>query len=336
MAKKKKPHGGKAQQIDNFPLKYSQQPRSSRPKRRSDFSSFLCWSPLSNSDSLLGIPCGEVALSSVTMKRFHDRNAEGKKVHEHSLVQCSNSKTKGLRVSSNFSGTPVADVETIAQNKFFDSSDSNVSEQTSDNARPFERLTTKSQVMKSNGFCITPGSIVWAKTARCIWWPAEIMDKRSNLAGTRNEQTDGHVLVEFYGSQDIAWLDPARDLSQLEDCFEERSCNPMEDFQDALKQALERKEYLGSCRELFKIPEVTNSSDQQDQSSDKWTSSISSRAEDDFLERRRGKRERKRKLHFDEVTFPLTSAKKVRRFRIMQYLGLSAPSGSPFWPTHPQ
>jgi hypothetical protein len=32
----------------------------------------------------------------------------------------------------------------------------------------------KSQVTESNGFCITPGSIVWAKTACQMWWPAEV------------------------------------------------------------------------------------------------------------------------------------------------------------------
>ncbi|XP_075639610.1 uncharacterized protein LOC142611382 isoform X1 [Castanea sativa] len=333
MAKKKKiKNSEKAGLVDNV-SKYSQKPRSSIPRRRFDFSFFYSF-PISNSGSSLGSSCGEVGLSNVTTNSLHDRNAEGRKLPEHSLVWCSKSQNKGPQIASNFSETTVVEVETIVQNENFGScSDRNVGEQSSDTARSLEFTPKKSQVTESNSFCITPGNVVWAKTAYKTWWPAEIMDERSTSADSKNQDTGGHVLVEFYGSHDNAWLDPARDLSLLEDvskCFEERSCNPMEDFQDALKQALQRKEYLSSCRQLFKSLDGLNHSDQQDQSSDKWTPSISSRAEHDFLVKGRGKRERKRKLQFDEVTFPLTSTKKVRRFRIMRYLGLSAPIGSPF------
>jgi hypothetical protein len=49
MAKKKKRNAEKAEHIiDNIPNKYSQKPRSSKPKRRSDFSFFYSF-PLSNS-----------------------------------------------------------------------------------------------------------------------------------------------------------------------------------------------------------------------------------------------------------------------------------------------
>ncbi|KAG2682807.1 hypothetical protein I3760_10G002100 [Carya illinoinensis] len=306
--KKKTTNSPKLEQIDNLPYYYSQKPRSSQPKRRSDFSSFFYSAPLYNSGSLPGSSCGEVGLSNVTMNSLNDRNAEGEQLPEHPLVQCCKFQDKELRFSSDFSETLTVEVETVAQNELFDT----LSERSVE--------CTPSHATETNGFCITPGSVVWARTASHMWWPAKITDRRYNSADTRNQDTGGRVLVEFYGSNDIAWLDPTRDLSQLEDCFEERSCNPMEDFQDALKQALQGKECLSSCGELFKSPDDLNDSDQQYHSS-----------QDDFLERGRGKRERKRKLHFDEVTFPLMSAKKVRRFRIMRYLGLSAPIGSPFF-----
>ncbi|KAL4592111.1 hypothetical protein LXL04_005095 [Taraxacum kok-saghyz] len=44
----------------------------------------------------------------------------------------------------------------------------------------------------------------------------------------------------------------------------------------------------------------------------------------------RSKRERKPKVHFDEVSYPLYTSRKVRRFKIMRSLGLAAPVGSPF------
>ncbi|KAI3706699.1 hypothetical protein L6452_24618 [Arctium lappa] len=59
-------------------------------------------------------------------------------------------------------------------------------------------------------------------------------------------------------------------------------------------------------------------------------SSSSSRAGTDCTGRVRSKRERKRKVHFDEVSYPLYTSRKVRRFKIMRSLGLAAPVGSPF------
>ncbi|TYK25173.1 PWWP domain protein [Cucumis melo var. makuwa] len=73
----------------------------------------------------------------------------------------------------------------------------------------------------------------------------------------------------------------------------------------------------------------------QDQSCDKGSSSNSSRIEDNDLhqDRGRGKRERKPKVPFDEeMTISLKSTRKFRRMRIMRYLGLAAPVGSPFSP----
>lgn len=32
----------------------------------------------------------------------------------------------------------------------------------------------KLKVTGSNGVCITPGNVVWAKTACQVWWPAEV------------------------------------------------------------------------------------------------------------------------------------------------------------------
>ncbi|XP_062117394.1 uncharacterized protein LOC133831206 isoform X2 [Humulus lupulus] len=90
-----------------------------------------------------------------------------------------------------------------------------------------------------------------------------------------------------------------------------------------------QKEHHILSSELIKRSAASNHSDEQDFSSDKSTLS-SNRAEDDIIERGRGKRERKPKLHFDDITCPLNPERKVRRLRIMRYLGLTPPVGSPF------
>lgn len=71
--------------------------------------------------SSLGSSCGEVGLSNVTTNSLHDRNAEGRKLPEHSLVWCSKSQNKGPQIASNFSETTVVEVETIVQNENFGS-----------------------------------------------------------------------------------------------------------------------------------------------------------------------------------------------------------------------
>ncbi|XP_039161635.1 uncharacterized protein LOC104425943 isoform X1 [Eucalyptus grandis] len=53
--------------------------------------------------------------------------------------------------------------------------------------------------------------------------------------------------------------------------------------------------------------------------------------EDDSSEKGRGKRKRKPRSFFsDDLYLPPRSPKKVRRYRIMRYLGLMAPVGSPY------
>lgn len=247
------------------------------------------------------------------------------------LIKCNNSKDKGL--CSDVYEIPIDEVESVVQGAHFDSgNDRTFDEQKDDNAATLDFMPIKSQVMESSGAFTNPGSVVWAKTACEVWWPAEVMEEKST--DSRNQGIDGHVLVQYYGNHHSAWVDPDRDLSLFEDCFEERSCNPMEDFQDALKQALHRKRHLNSCRQLVGSPDGPDNLHQQDQSSEKCISSCSSRTEDDSIERGRGKRKRKPKVHFDAVALPLKPARKVRRFRIMRYLGLIAPVGSPFSLAH--
>ncbi|KAL5743042.1 hypothetical protein ACOSP7_029774 [Xanthoceras sorbifolium] len=306
----------KLKQIDNIP-NYTKQSRSPAPKRRTDFSPFFS----SNSGSLLGLSCGRDGLSSVAISNSDDGKDEGEKLHETPLVHCSKSRGKGSELISKYFEVPIMEGESVALTALSDCScDRNVGTFT----------PSKSQVTERIGVCITPGNVVWAKMACQTWWPAEIIEERSTSSDSTNQEVDGHVLVQYYGIHQSTWVDPARDLSELEDCFEERSCNSMEDFQDALKQALsQRKEHISSRRKS-ESPEGSNHPDQQDQLSDKWTSSISRGTGSDLPERGRCKRERKPKVHFDEVTFPLKSTRKDRRLKIMRYLGLIPPIGSPF------
>ncbi|XWS59597.1 hypothetical protein CRYUN_Cryun08bG0135800 [Craigia yunnanensis] len=326
MAKNKAP-GKKKQkikelnQIDNVP-KFTKLPRkaASKAKRSSSSSS----SP-SAPGSLPECSYDRDEASSVTLTNFDDKKDGRKKVHDS--VYCSKSWDKRPGFVLNFYEFPTVEVESVALNKVNDPCSGRIVQKGVEQKSDAKKL----QVRGSNGICITPGNVIWAKTACQVWWPAEIIGKKSSLVDSRIQRTEEHVLVKYYGKHNSAWVNAATDLSMLEDCFEERSCNPMENFQDALKQALiQRKEHIKSCRQLPGSPDSSSHSYQQDQKSGKRTSSTSSKTGSNLVKQGGSKKERKPKIHLDDVRFPLKSGKEARRLKIMRYLGLAAPMGSPF------
>lgn len=337
---KEKKNCRKLQEAD-IPKIY-QQPRSHSARRRTDFSAFLSPShcPHSNPGSTLEFSSYKNGISSITTATVDQiRHASVLRVEEElpkfPLMHCMSSDAENSRSLCSSRGVTCTNVESVAQNASPDTSDNGSSGQHTTNymntifsykAKPFTPYKSASQVSESGGVRTVPGSVVWAKTTRQIWWPAEVVGKRSSASN----QTVGRVLVQFYGNNECAWVNPVGDLSHFEDCFEERSCNPMETFQDALNRALHRKQHLISSKQWDKSPDVLMDSNHQGQLHDKWNSLSSSRKGDDFHAGGRGKRKRKPKVHFDEVALPIKTKRNGRRVRIMRSLGLIPPSGSPF------
>ncbi|KAM0945086.1 hypothetical protein DsansV1_C10g0098781 [Dioscorea sansibarensis] len=81
-------------------------------------------------------------------------------------------------------------------------------------------------------------------------------------------------------------------------------------------------------------PDELRHSIQHEQSDDMLNITSSSRTKDECVKEGRGKRKRKLKVHFDELNFPEKSVRRVRRIKIMRYLGLVAPAGSPYSIAH--
>ncbi|KAF8403154.1 hypothetical protein HHK36_011251 [Tetracentron sinense] len=321
----------KSQQVDYIP-KCFQQPRSRGPKPRTDFSLFVCSSSSSSlsflgsrrhRDSMLEFSRCKDGLSSITAASLDQAcqtpvSGHEKEIPEFPLVACTTSQIGGQeRLFSNSMGVPFTKVESV---------DKNIGGYKSDTAGPLEFTLNKSQFTESNNVWKSPRSVVWAKTACQMWWPAEVGYCYIRLA-TQCEIVIVHIYSAWEKSS-ISIPDSQDFASPSVQCFEERSCNPVQAFQDALKQALHIKEHIGSCRQLDENADGLISI-QHYHSSEKWNSS-SSRTEGDHLEGGKGKRKRKPKVYFDEVIHPTKSVKKVRRFRIMRYLGLTAPIGSPF------
>ncbi|KAG0474659.1 hypothetical protein HPP92_014345 [Vanilla planifolia] len=175
---------------------------------------------------------------------------------------------------------------------------------------------------------LAAGEVVWAKTAHHGWWPAEVMDTRF-LHGI-DTQHAVQVIVHLFALHERALVN-TEDLSEFINCFEERSKNPSEAFQDALGQALRKQNHERTRRRQVPCPLPTPSPTQNDLSN----TSVSSSTKDDIdKEQGRGKRKRKSKIPFDELAFPDNPTRKVRRLKIMRLLGLAAPVGSPFSFSH--
>ncbi|OWM69678.1 uncharacterized protein LOC116194139 [Punica granatum] len=252
--------------IDNI-AKHKQQPRGPPPKRRTDFSIFLCSSFASeaSSDAFAGSSSyARDGLSNVATtglnKVYHLRKGPS----GSTLLPCSNQPDMRTQPSDgHLTGTDLVDLDEHAES----ASNWDLSAGT----REHEDLQIlESQATTSTGGCMTP-------------------------------------------------------------CLNGREADTADGSQDSSKHVSNEKDRVGFRRQLFKSPDKKNISNQQQQSSGRMTSSNSTELEDESSERGRGKRKRKPKLHFDEESnLPLKSARKVRRFRIMRYLGLMAPVGSPF------
>ncbi|KAM7255340.1 hypothetical protein ACFE04_020581 [Oxalis oulophora] len=96
---------------------------------------------------------------------------------------------------------------------------------------------------------------------------------------------------------------------------------------------------LQKCKKLLKFSNAEpvsrdtflQSSNDASELSDKGASSLSSRTEGDLVEKVRRRSNRKRKPQSPEVTYPPNSENKyARRYKIMRYLSLAPPIGSPF------
>ncbi|MQM05774.1 hypothetical protein Taro_038590 [Colocasia esculenta] len=140
-------------------------------------------------------------------------------------------------------------------------------------AIPMKSIVKVTGSLKSH---LAPGSVVWAKIGYHEWWPAEVMDKRAALERSNDEWDERLVLIQLYG------------------CYEERSKDTSKAFQDALNQALRRKE-------------TTSSSEQSDENSGRSNMLNCHGASDDPINEGNGKRRWKPKVRFDYIIYDLFS-----------------------------
>ncbi|XP_026411803.1 uncharacterized protein LOC113307575 isoform X3 [Papaver somniferum] len=308
--KKRLPDKSQQQQKQIYVSKFCQQPRSRRgSKPRTDFSLFISSSAAdsssSSSSSMLhhrhpgatsecsryGNGQSQVATSSLGQTCQAVFRRRKKEMPSFPLVQCSVIKIVGEEKNSSSSiSEQIPQTESVAQDMILENcDDGNRDLQESVTAGELASTPNKSisQVVESNDVRMAAGSIVWAKTANEMWWPAKVMEGKTTADVSSDQGVNGHVQVQYFGNHENAWLTPEGNISLFDECFKERSCNPLAAFQDALKQ-------LRCCWER---DGVRNSSQEQPSVAplDKCIEPSSSRTEDS-LEKRRGKRNENQKF----------------------------------------
>ncbi|KAK1260526.1 hypothetical protein QJS04_geneDACA002178 [Acorus gramineus] len=281
--------------------------RSPGPRPRLDLSRFLSESP---PGTLFKVTCCEgMSFRTASMDRHNHGPDSGQRgMPKLSLEQCTLSQMVAQEVVRlNSTGARFTERESVANCDEPDtSSNGNLGQDCTPSSVESMRYTPVKSVLQDTGSYDSwrsPGSVVWVKDAFHEWWPGEVMDER-RVQEIPSDGCPGGVLVQLFGDHKFAWANPVEDLSQFDDCYEERSSKRSEAFQNALQECLA-------------LP-------------DKWNSLSSGRIRDDCLEEGRGKRKRKPKIYFDESTLQANTVKRVRRLRIMRFLGLAAPAGSPF------
>ncbi|KAK1284015.1 hypothetical protein QJS10_CPB21g00283 [Acorus calamus] len=305
--------------------------RSPGPRPRLDLSRFLSESP---PGTLCKVTCCEgMSFRTASM----DRHNHGPDSGQRGMPKLSLERTLARIVAQevvrlNSTGAPFTVRESVANCDEPDtSSNGNLGQDCTPSSVESMRYTPVKSVLQDTGSYDSwwsPGSVVW------------VMDER-RAQEIPSDRCPGGVLVQLFGDHKFAWAHPVEDLSQFDDvsikhyanilhCYEERSSKRSEAFQNALQEALRKLERTNSYKQSDRSSTEQKSPHQQDQSPDKWSSLSSGRIRDCRLEEGRGKRKRKPKIYFDESTFQVNTVKRVRRLRIMRFLGLAAPAGSPF------
>ncbi|KAL1813243.1 hypothetical protein ACET3Z_023308 [Daucus carota] len=261
-----------------------------------------------------------VVLSPPSMSNLHDHEEESESSKEKSSTLIESTPDAKIDEKTDLLNLPLAQwVQPQNKRKIVSLETSTQKVISPVKLESVQSLTQSDVDVQRGDVCHTPGCVVWAKKASQMWWPAEVLVHEALAPNSCTENTGGLVLVHYYGSEKSDWVDPARDLSPFEECFEERSRNPSEEFQQALKQALHQKKHQSSTTKLI-VPAQ----------GDACLNSTNSNKTEDCSVKGRGKRQRKPKVHFDELSISSNSAKDSRRLRIMRSLGLAPPIGSPF------
>ncbi|KAL9252408.1 hypothetical protein AKJ16_DCAP00645 [Drosera capensis] len=177
------------------------------------------------------------------------------------------------------------------------------------NAAEVNEVATAAQQFTAG---LKPGDALWVKHRATSWWPAQVADENTfSRSNKPRKRTSTSVLVRLYGTYEHLYVDAMKCLADFEDISKQHDGDARKIFQKALELVMSKSK-----------------SETEDSKESKPSGSDASGIED-----RKQLGTKKMKL-IKKSSSGLTKVKSgdsvARRLRVMQDLGLVAPSGSPF------
>ncbi|ESR47075.1 hypothetical protein KPL70_015794 [Citrus sinensis] len=185
-----------------------------------------------------------------------------------------------------------------------------------------------------------PGDVTWAKLRGNKWWPAVVVDENTvSECNKPSKRASGGFLVRLYGSYEYLYVDPIKFHLEFQKVLEQSNGSHREIFEKALEQDLSHMKSGCSKEGKYK----SDSASVQEQLKRKYSKQGSGhkklKPNNTSDEKRRmseismEEQDEKPMLNSpnSEASLLGTSHElSARRLRVMQSLGLVAPSGSPF------
>lgn len=184
-----------------------------------------------------------------------------------------------------------------------------------------------------------PGDVTWAKLRGNVWWPAVVVDENTvSECNKPCKRASGGILVRLYGSYEYLYVDPIKFHSEFQKVLEQNNGSYSVIFEKALEQDWSHMKSV--CSKEGKYKSNGPSAEVVEWKCSKQGSRHKKLKPNNTSDEKR----RMSKISMEEqdekpmLNGPNSEASllrtshelSARRLRVMQSLGLIAPSGSPF------
>ncbi|XP_050218250.1 uncharacterized protein LOC126668984 [Mercurialis annua] len=170
------------------------------------------------------------------------------------------------------------------------------------------------------------GDVIWIKLRKSLWWPAVIVGSDSVEGDKTGDRVTGEVRVRIYGSYKYMYVDPFKWHSEFQITLKQNNGSYREIFKESLEQDQSGSRSGQVKRKVSKTKDVEKPKNHGVKKNLKLGSPSTPRNPI-------SKSSKKNKLNSPTSDGALSGSSKkpsARRTKVMQSLGLIAPSGSPF------
>lgn len=163
---------------------------------------------------------------------------------------------------------------------------------------------------------VTLGDLIWVKHDGGSWWPAQIIDENRGSIKP-GDKSAGKVRVRLYGSNEYLYVDPVKCHSKFELELKQNSGSYSKILEKSLEKDLPHSKSSRSKRQGAKSKDDETPEKERKQKRPKQSSKSAENGETNSPSS-------------ETTLFGKSPELSARKLKVMQSLGLIAPSGSPF------